>query len=95
MGMCSAWSKAGAAISATVFTIIDSKVGDQGTFLVGAAFAALGAIIAYFVIPDISARLDNEDEAWKLYLEENGWKATWGDSDTVDPSALTMGEVRS
>lgn len=95
MGMASAWSKAGAAISTTVFTILDDKYGDQAAFLVGAAFAVLGALVAYFVIPDVSTRLEDEDEAWKAYLEENGWKADWGDFDSKDPAGLKMGAVVS
>ena len=95
MGFSSAVSKAGAAISTTVFTIIDNKAGDKATFLIGAAFAVLGACIAYFVIPDVSSSLDDEDEAWKVYLEENGWIAEWGDRESKDPTALHMDQIGS
>lgn len=64
-------------------------------FLIGSAFAVLGAIVAYFVIPDVSRRLEDDDEAWKVYLEENGWEATWGDSETKDPSGVIMNRTAS
>ncbi|KAL1305265.1 hypothetical protein AAFC00_002176 [Neodothiora populina] len=90
VGLCSAFSKAGAAIGTQVFTPISAKAGDQGTFLVGAGFAVLGAAIAFFVIPDTERNLDNEDEAWKQYLADNGWVAEWGDEETVDPASVAV-----
>ncbi|GME47198.1 hypothetical protein GTA08_BOTSDO13565 [Neofusicoccum parvum] len=100
MGLVSAFSKAGAAIGTQVFTAIlkswsDETKADQATFLIGSAFAALGALIAWFVIPDVSSRLDDEDEAWRRYLEENGWEADWGDHKTRDPGAVVMDRVGS
>jgi hypothetical protein len=59
-------------------------------FLIGSGFAALGALIALFVIPEVSSRLDEDDQAWKEYLRENNWQADWGDSVTRDPSAVVM-----
>lgn len=100
MGLVSAFSKAGAAIGTQVFTAIlkswsDETKADQATFLIGSAFAALGALIAWFVIPDVSSRLDDEDEAWRRYLEENEWEADWGDHKTRDPGAVVMDRVGS
>ncbi|KAH0395436.1 hypothetical protein KCU89_g10331, partial [Aureobasidium melanogenum] len=92
MGLCSAISKAGAAIGTQVFTPITSSAGDQGAFLVGSAFAVLGALIAFFVIPDVGRKLEDEDENWKKYLEENGWVADWGDSETQDPKGVVINE---
>lgn len=89
MGFASAVSKAGAAIGTQVFAPITNELGDQGTFLIGSGFAVLGACVAYFVIPDVSNRLEDEDEAWEKYLEENGWKADWGDAETKDSSGVT------
>ncbi|KAI5271058.1 major facilitator superfamily transporter [Aureobasidium subglaciale] len=90
MGLCSAFSKAGAAIGTQVFTPITAHAGDQGAFLVGSGFAVLGALIAYFVIPDAERKLENEDEAWKVYLEQNGWAADWGDNETQDPKGVVI-----
>lgn len=96
MGFISAWSKAGAAIGTQVFTAIlnsytdEPSRGNQIAFLIGSAFAVLGALIAFFVIPDISPRLDENDAAWKVYLADNGWDATWGDSESKDPKGLIM-----
>lgn len=95
MGFASAVSKAGAAIGTQVFTPISNSAGDQGTFLVGAGFAVVGALIAYFVIPDVGRNLDDEDENWKRYLEENGWVAEWGDAETRDPKGVIVDQPSS
>lgn len=100
MGFISAWSKAGAAIGTQVFTAIlnsysdDPAKGDQAAFLIGSAFAVVGALVAFFVIPDVSRRLEDDDEAWKVYLADHGWQATWGDSETVDPAGVIKGDTR-
>lgn len=96
MGFISAWSKAGAAIGTQVFTSIqtayseESSKGDQVAFLVGSGFAVIGALVALFVIPDVSRQLDDDDQAWKKYLEENGWEASWGDTVTKDPVGVLL-----
>ncbi|KAJ4861865.1 sugar transporter domain-containing protein [Trichoderma breve] len=96
MGFISAWSKAGAAIGTQVFTAILNKYasnpdkGNQVAFLIGSAFAVLGALVAYFVIPDVSRRLDDDDAAWKVYLADHGWDATWGDGETKDPAGVIL-----
>lgn len=100
MGFISAWSKAGAAIGTQVFTAIlnsyadNPSKGDQAAFLIGSAFAVVGAIVAFFVIPDVSRRLEDDDEAWKVYLADHGWQATWGDTVTVDPTGVIKGSTR-
>jgi MFS family permease len=94
MGFISACSKAGAAIGTQVFTtILNSYVdeperGNQVTFLIGSGLAALGAVLAFVVLPDVSKRLDDEDSAWKVYLMDRGWKAEWGDTVSKDPVAV-------
>ncbi|KAI5464812.1 inorganic phosphate transporter [Mariannaea sp. PMI_226] len=97
VGIIAACSKAGAAIGTQVFTAIlnsfdeeHAAKGNQTAFLIGSAFAALGALIAYFVIPDVSTRLEDDDAAWKAYLAENGWDANWGDTETKDPQGIIM-----
>jgi MFS family permease len=95
MGLCSAISKAGAAIGTQVFIPITTGAGDQGAFLVGSAFAVLGALIAFFVIPDVGRKLEDEDENWKKYLEENGWVADWGDNETKDPKGVVINQRAS
>ncbi|KAH9901778.1 metabolite transport protein [Xylariomycetidae sp. FL2044] len=96
MGLVSAFSKAGAAIGTQVFTAIlnaytnDSTKGDQVAFLIGSGFAVLGALIALFIIPEVSRRLDDDDAAWKVYLADNGWDANWGDAATKDPTGVVM-----
>ncbi|KAK5717066.1 hypothetical protein LTR15_008954 [Elasticomyces elasticus] len=95
MGFVSAWSKAGAAIGTQVFTAIlgayvDTGKGDQVVFLIGSAFAVIGALIALFVIPDVSRNLNDQDESWKKYLVDNGWESNWGDEVTKDPSGVIL-----
>ncbi|KAJ4249872.1 hypothetical protein NW762_012215 [Fusarium torreyae] len=92
MGLVSAFAKAGAAIGTQVFTAIlnsytDSAKGNQVAFLVGSAFAVLGALNAWFVIQDGEKHLEEEDCIWKEYLDANGWDASWGDHQTQDPAA--------
>ncbi|ORY70988.1 metabolite transport protein [Pseudomassariella vexata] len=101
MGFVSAWSKAGAAIGTQVFTAIlnayadDPSKGNQTAFLIGSGFAVLGAIVALFVIPEVSRRLDDDDQAWKQYLQENGWEANWGDEETKDPAGVVLNKAVS
>ncbi|TQN73108.1 Glycerophosphodiester transporter GIT2 [Colletotrichum shisoi] len=101
MGLISAASKAGAAIGTQVFTAIlnrytaDPSKGNQVAFLIGSGFAVLGAIIALFVIPDTSRHLNDDDDAWKKYLEDNGWDAFWGDEVSQDPSGVVMNKAVS
>lgn len=96
MGLISACSKAGAAIGTQVFTAILNKYasnpdkGNQVAFLIGSAFAVLGALVAFFVIPDVSRRLEDDDAAWRVYLSDHGWEATWGDRETRDPTGVVL-----
>lgn len=100
MGFIAAWSKAGAAIGTQVFTAIlnsyvdDTEKGNQVAFLIGSGFAVLGALVAFFVIPDVSRRLEDDDAAWKVYLADHGWEATWGDTETKDPAGVVMNRAR-
>lgn len=77
--------KAGAAIGTQVFTPIQDSFdspqkGVQGVFLIGAAFALVGAIVAWVFIPDMSRDLENEDAKFRAYLAENGYNDTFGES---------------
>ncbi|KAH4216457.1 hypothetical protein HBI06_231180 [Parastagonospora nodorum] len=98
MGFISAFSKAGAAIGTEVFSAImasysDPNKSNQVAFLVGSAFAVLGALNAWFFLQDGSKVLDNEDEIWKEYLVKNGWDASWGDQETEDPKLTRNQEL--
>lgn len=77
LGFSAAWGKAGAAIGTQVFTPIqnafhDEFKGQQAVFLIGSAVSILGALATYALIPDHNEMLEDEDEAWRRYLEENG-----------------------
>lgn len=101
LGLIAAFGKAGAAIGTAVFAPILASYGNsvyrgnQAVFLIGSAFAAAGALSSWFIIPDISNRLENEDDAWKAYLKENGYEIQWGDDNSKDPVGLKMDMVTS
>ena len=78
MGLAAAVGKAGAAIGTQVFTPIQDSFdsvekGQQGVFLIGSAFAVVGGLIAWFLIPDKERDLESEDARFRLYLEEKGY----------------------
>jgi MFS family permease len=103
LGLIAAFGKAGAAIGTAVFAPILASFGhvnggykgNQAVFLIGSGFAAAGAITSWLIIPDISSRLESEDEAWKEYLRENGYEIQWGDVESKDPEGLRLDGVRS
>ena len=49
-------------------------------FLIGAAFAAVGGIISWFLIPDKEKDLESEDARFRVYLEENGYSGVYGEN---------------
>lgn len=59
--------------------------GNQTVFLIGSAFAVLGAVLTWILVQDVSRDLDDEDTIWKDYLTDKGWHASWGDTETKDP----------
>ena len=78
LGFAAAVGKAGAAIGTQVFTPIqnsfsDTQKGQQGVFLIGSAFAIVGGIIAWALIPDKERDLESEDVRFRAYLEEKGY----------------------
>jgi MFS family permease len=78
MGFAAAVGKAGAAIGTQVFTPIqdsfaNTEKGQQGVFLIGSAFAIVGGLIAWFLIPDKERDLESEDVRFRRYLEANGY----------------------
>lgn len=83
LGLAAAVGKAGASIGTQVFTPIqDSFASDfqgvQAVFLIGAAFAAVGGIIAYTLIPDRERDLEDEDAKFRAYLAEHGSTTDFG-----------------
>ncbi|KAL5601571.1 hypothetical protein FOBRF1_009104 [Fusarium oxysporum] len=85
LGFAAAMGKAGAAIGTQAFTPIqdsfsDKQRGIQAVFLIGAAFAAVGGLVAWLLIPDKDKELETEDAQFRLYLEQNGYKCSFGDA---------------
>jgi MFS family permease len=86
LGFAAAVGKAGAAIGTEVFTPIQNSIGGydaqkgvQGVFLVGSAFALVGGLVAWFLIPDRERELEGEDRRFREYLRENGFEVAWGE----------------
>ncbi|KAF2162655.1 hypothetical protein M409DRAFT_68955 [Zasmidium cellare ATCC 36951] len=85
LGLAAAVGKAGAAIGTQVFTPIQNSFdtdfkGVQAVFLIGAAFAAVGGIIAYTLIPNRERDLEDEDAKFRAYLAEHGFETDFGES---------------
>lgn len=85
LGFAAAVGKAGAAIGTQVFTPIqnsfsDVQKGTQGVFLIGAAFALCGGIVAWVFIPDRDRELESEDVKFREYLEAHGYDGDFGES---------------
>ncbi|KAK4494763.1 hypothetical protein PRZ48_014119 [Zasmidium cellare] len=85
LGLAAAVGKAGAAIGTQVFTPIQNSFdtdfkGVQAVFLIGAAFAAVGGIIAYTLIPNRERDLEDEDAKFRAYLAEHGFSTDFGES---------------
>ncbi|KAK4962898.1 hypothetical protein LTR10_000525 [Elasticomyces elasticus] len=85
LGLAAAFGKAGAAIGTQVFTPIQNRV-----FLIGAAFAATGGLIAWFLIPDRERDLESEDARFRAYLEANGYSGLFGESLEKDLKTTTF-----
>lgn len=85
LGFAAAVGKAGAAIGTQVFTPIQESFGDpnkgvQGVFLIGAAFAVVGGLVSWFLIPDKEKDLESEDVRFRAYLDEHGYSGIFGES---------------
>jgi MFS family permease len=85
LGLAAAVGKAGAAIGTQVFTPIQDSFSDdfkgvQAVFLIGAAFAAVGGVISWTLIPDRSRDLEDEDTKFRAYLAEHGFHTEFGES---------------
>ncbi|KAF9767351.1 hypothetical protein IL306_000093 [Fusarium sp. DS 682] len=83
LGFAAAVGKAGATIGTQAFTPIqdsfsDKQQGIQAVFLIGAAFAAVGGLVAWFLIPDKDKDLESKDAQFCLYLQQNGYKGSFG-----------------
>ncbi|ORY74744.1 major facilitator superfamily domain-containing protein [Leucosporidium creatinivorum] len=78
-GVAAAVGKIGAFVGTWAFPAIinDFPAGDaqtSGPFWIGSGMAILSALIIFFLVPEVHPNhMTNEDEAFRLYLEENGW----------------------
>jgi hypothetical protein len=70
--------QAGAAVGTQLFPLLVASFpttikGQQAMFLVGSAIAFVGSAVVFFLVPDRRFNLSEEDDAFRTYLEENGW----------------------
>ena len=84
LGLAAAVGKAGAAIGTQVFIPIQDNLGGgnagvRGVFLIGATFALVGGAISWFLIPDRSRDLENEDVLFREYLVSHGYEGDFGE----------------
>ncbi|TQS33553.1 hypothetical protein Golomagni_06097, partial [Golovinomyces magnicellulatus] len=82
LGLAAAVGKAGAAIGTQVFIPIQDSLGSgdagiRGVFLIGASFALVGGAISWFLIPDRSRQLEDEDAAFREYLIAHGYDGSY------------------
>ena len=94
MGFAAAVGKAGAAIGTQVFTPIqdsfaNTEKGQQGVFLIGAAFAIVGGLIAWFFIPDKERDMESEDVRFRTYLEEHGFDTSFYGESLIEQTKST------
>lgn len=86
--------KAGAAIGTQVFIPIqdsfpDKNQGVRGVFLIGAGFAMTGAVITWFLVPDMDRELESEDAKFRRYLEEHGYHGVFGEEQKEDVATVS------
>jgi len=58
----------------------DSANDSSGVFLIGAAFAMVGGLISWLLIPDRERDLESEDARFRAYLESAGYSGAFGES---------------
>lgn len=64
--------------------------GVQAVFLIGAAFSAVGGLVAWFLIPDREKDLESEDARFRAYLAEHGYDGAFGESLEDDLKTTTF-----
>ncbi|KAG5950729.1 hypothetical protein E4U53_004492 [Claviceps sorghi] len=84
VGLAAAIGKVGAAIGTQVFIPVQSSFADanrglQAVFLIGAAFALVGAAVTWRLVPDKGRDLEDEDRLFREYLARNGYAGVFGD----------------
>ena len=95
LGFAAAVGKAGAAVGTEVFTPIQNSFSDdfkgtQAVFLIGAAFALVGGIIAWVFIPNNHLALESEDAKFREYLAANGYSGSFGESLEEELKSTTL-----
>lgn len=82
-GVAAAWGKVGAFVGTYVFPLLIDAAGDdavkqgQYPFWVSSSLCLFSAVVAYFGLPQVGQdMIEEEDERFKRYLEENGYDTT-------------------
>ncbi|KAG5928308.1 hypothetical protein E4U42_000850 [Claviceps africana] len=97
VGLAAAVGKVGAAIGTQVFIPVQSSFADadkglQAVFLIGAAFALMGACVTWGLVPDKERNLEDEDRLFREYLARHGYAGVFGD--VVGKEEGSSGAVR-
>ncbi len=65
------------------------RKGSKGVFLIGSAFAIVGSLIAWFLIPDKERDLESSDARFRAYLEEKGFDTSFYGESLVEETKTT------
>ncbi|KAG6006909.1 hypothetical protein E4U21_006629 [Claviceps maximensis] len=100
VGFAAAVGKVGAALGTQVFIPIQSSFSDpnkglQAVFLIGAAFALVGACITWFLIPDKGRDLEDEDQLFREYLARHGYEGVFGEAGVAGAADVGKEHVSS
>ncbi|KAK5996117.1 Glycerophosphoinositol permease 1 [Cladobotryum mycophilum] len=81
-GISAAIGKTGAAVGTQAFTPIQNNLGKRWTFIIAAICGVVGILVTHFFIPNVTGEdLAIQDERFKAYLREHGWKGEIGEDD--------------
>lgn len=87
-GFCAAIGKVGAVVGTKTFTHIQSRLGQNWTFIIAAICGLSGVIVTFFFIPHLrDDDLMEEDIKFINYLRDNGWHHSFGTEDGVTESS--------
>ncbi|KPI46020.1 putative metabolite transport protein GIT1 [Cyphellophora attinorum] len=81
-GISAAMGKTGAAVGTQVFLPIQNNLGLKWTFIIAAIVGVVGMVVTWFFVPNLTGDdLAIEDERFRGYLIEKGWKGLMGEDD--------------
>ncbi|PPQ71769.1 hypothetical protein CVT24_006530 [Panaeolus cyanescens] len=95
-GLSAAFGKLGAAVGTQIFKPIQEHLGKKWTFIIAAICGAVGIIVSYFLVPDMTGiDLADEDEKFLKCLADNGWKGFVGEAETNKDDDASVSKASS